>query len=188
VRRLAALTLAASCALTLSSCANTLQEKPIPHNLLEDLIMAPFPVYWLGANFHGLAVSEASHDPSGAYTVQYGNCVSGGEGGCVAQLRVITSPDNSFLPGGATPKRTARVRGVTALVALAGKAIVVPTGAVVVDIYANDPHTAAAAAQTIVPINAVGAPEAPLAAPLPNTGFGEKPLASQLPRPLHPLG
>jgi hypothetical protein len=147
VRRLAATSLAALCALALSACASTLQSQPIPHNILEGLIAAPFPVYWLGGSFEGMDVSEASHDPSGAYTVQYGDCLQGGQGSCVTALRVITSPDNSFLPGGSAPTRTVRIRGSRALLAQAGTTIVIPTGPVVVDIYATSARTAAAAAR-----------------------------------------
>jgi hypothetical protein len=176
------------CALGLCSCGDTLQNVPIPHNELEGMIGAPFPVYWLGGSFDGLAVSEIAHDPSGSYSVEYGNCLQGGEGGCVPPLRIVTSPDNSFLPGGQTSSTRARIRGVEAVLAQGGATIALPTGPVVVDIYASDARTAAAAARTAVPINAVGAPEAPLPKALPNTGFGETPLPGQVPAPLHPLG
>ncbi len=187
-RPLLALCACVLCALSLSACANTLQSTPIPHNELEGMIGAPFPVYWLGGSFHGLAVSEVTHDPSGSYSVQYGNCLEGGEGSCVPQLRIVTSPDNSFLPGGQAPSANARIRGVRAQLTLSGRTIVMPTGPVIVDIYAASARTAAAAARTAVPINAVGAPETPLPAALPNTGFGDTPLPSQVPAPLHPLG
>jgi hypothetical protein len=172
----------------LSSCANTLQDRPIPHNILEGVIEAPFPVYWLGGSFEGMAVSEAAHDPSGAYSVQYGNCLAGGQGSCVPPLRVVTSPDNSFLPGGSTPRTRTRIRGIDALLAQSGKTIVMATGGVVIDVYASNARTAAAAAQTLVPINALGAPQAALPAALPDTGFGDQPLPSQVPAPLRPLG
>jgi len=188
VRRLAALSLAVVSALTLCACGNTLQDQPIPHNLLEDLILAPFPVYWLGGSFQRMAVSETTHDPSDAYSIQYGDCSQGGQGTCAPPLRVVSSPDNSFLPGGSTPTRKVRIRGVQALLSQGGRTIVIATGSVVVDIYAANARTALAAALTVVPINAVGAPEAPLPAALANTGFGETPLPTQLPRPLHPLG
>ncbi len=188
MRRLTALLLIALCALALSACANTLQDRPIPHNLLEDLIVAPFPVYWLGGSFQRMAVSEVTHDPSGAYSVQYGDCAQGGEGACVRALRVVSSPDNSFLPGGTATKHTGLVRGADAVFAQVGKTIVIPTAGVVVDIYAASPQIALQAARTMVAINAVSVPEAPLPTALPNTGFGETPLPSQVPAPLHPLG
>jgi hypothetical protein len=179
---------AVACAVALCSCANTLQNRPIPHNILEGVIEAPFPVYWLGRSFEGMAISEAVHDPSGAYTVQYGNCLAGGQGSCVPPLRVVTSPDNSFLPGGATPTIKTRIRGVGALLAQAGATIILASGGVVVDVYATNARAAAAAARTLVPINALGAPEARLPAARPNTGFGETPLPAQVPAPLRPLG
>jgi hypothetical protein len=188
VRRLAAVVLAGVCASALGACASTLQDQPIPHNILEGFVQAPFPVYWLGRSFQGMAIGEATHDPSDAYSIQYGNCLVGGEGGCVPPLRVVTSPDNSFLPVGSTPTRSTRIRGVRALLANEGRAIVIATAGVVVDIYATKGAQALAAARMLVPINGVGTPEAPLPAALPNTGFGETPLPSQVPPPLKPIG
>jgi hypothetical protein len=187
-RRVLAAAVAALCALSLCACSNTLQDTPIPHNTLEGLIMAPFPVYWLGRSFQGMAVTEASHDRSGSYTVFYGDCAEGGEGYCVHPLRVVTSPDNSFVPGGATPTRATRIRGVAAVLARGGRTVMIATAGVVVDIYATNPSTARAAAETAVPINFIGASEASLPPALPNTGYGEMPLPNQVPRPLHPLG
>jgi hypothetical protein len=185
LRPLAAL--AALCAVTLSACGNAVQDEPIPHNILESMLLAPYPVYWLGGSFQGHAITEAINDPSGAFAIQYGDCLEGGQGTCVAPVRVVTSPDNSFLPQGSTPSRPARVRGVASVVAQGGRTIEIPTGAVVVDIYATNPRLATAAARTIVPLNEVGAPEAALPARLPDTGFADTPLPAQTPSPLRPL-
>lgn len=175
-------------ALGVCGCAGTIQQRPVPHNRLEGLVAARFPVYWVGGSFHGLEISEATRDPSAAFSIQYGNCLTGGEGGCLAPLRVVTSPDNGFLPGGRTPTRTERVRGVLARLAQGGRTIIIPTAGVVVDVYASSAPTARAAALTLVPINAPGSPGDQLAPPVANTGFGETPLPSQLPAPLHPVG
>src|ERR1700689_1864813 len=110
--RVTAPLLIALCALALGGCGDTLQDQPIPHNILESLIESPFPVYWLRGSFQGLSVTEAQHDPGDAFSVQYGDCLSGGEGECVPPLRVVSSPDNSFLPGGSTTTRTLAIRGV----------------------------------------------------------------------------
>jgi hypothetical protein len=185
--RLAAALLAVVCAAALGGCGDTLQDKPIPHNTLESLLVNPYPVYWLGGSFHGLAVTEASNDPCGGFGVQYGDCLEGGQGTCVAPLRVVTSADNSFMPGESAPGHRTLIRGVPALVAEAGKTIVIGTGPVVVDIYARDSGLARAAARTVVPINEPGAPYAPLPAPRPDTGYGSTPLPSQEPTPLRPL-
>jgi hypothetical protein len=173
-------------ALLLAACGDTLQDRPISHNTLETLLAAPYPVYWLGHAFHGLAITEASRDPSGAFSVQYGDCQQGGQGTCVAPLRVVTSPDNSFRPAGSAPSRTAVIRGAPASLALRGRAIAIATAGVVVSIYTLDPKLAAAAAQTAVPINDVSSPGAPLPAALPDTGFAETPLPAQMPSPLAP--
>jgi len=186
--RLGALSLAALCAAALGGCGDTLQVQPIPHNILEGLIVSPHPVYWLGASFHGLAVTDAVHDPSGAFSVQYGNCLEGGQSSCVPPLRVVTSPDNSFLPGTSAAGTRTSLRGVEGVVSNSGRTISLPTGGVVLDIYANTATLATAAARTAVPINAVGAPESPLPAAQPDTGFGETPLPTQVPSPVRALG
>ena len=188
--RVFAALIAILCALGLGACGNTLQDQPIPHNELEDLLLAPYPVYWLGGSFHGLQITEAARDPSGSFIVQYGNCLEGGQSVCVTPLKIVTSPDNSFVPGEgpATARRSASLRGTDGFIAERGDAISIPTGPVVVDIYAHTPELARAAAATTVPINYPGAPGAKLTSPLPNTGFGERPLPSQVPNPLKSLG
>jgi hypothetical protein len=186
--RLAALPLAALCAASLSACGDTLQTKPIPHNILESLLVSRFPVYWAGGSFRGLEITDASRDVSGAYSVQYGNCLEGGQGTCVAPLRIVTSPDNGFLPGGSGTNAATLLRGVPAIVARSGRTVVIATGNVVVDIYARNAQLAHAAALTVVPINAPGAPRAQLPAPRPDSGYGEKPLPSQAPPRIAPVG
>jgi hypothetical protein len=185
--RLAVLTICAICAGLLCACGDTLQTKPIPHNILEGMVISPFPVYWAGASFQGLSITDVAHDPGGAYSVQYGNCLQGGQGVCVSPLRVVTSPDNSFLPGGSLQGRTTLLRGVPVQVARGGRTIVIATGSVVVDIYATTAALAGAAAQTVVPINVPGTPQGPLPARLPDSGFGSKPLPSQTPASIGPL-
>jgi len=172
------------CAGAFGACGNTLQDQPIPHSTLEALVLAPYPVYWLGGSFQGMAITEAAHDPSGAFSVQYGDCVQGGQGTCVPRLRVVTSPDNSFVPGGSAPHATALIRGARAVVSQRGRTIALPTAGVVVGVYALDARLAGAAAREMVPINAVAVPGAPLPARLADTGFGETPLPAQLPSPL----
>ena len=185
-RALAAL--AALCAVVLGACGNTVQDQPIGHNVLETTMLAHYPVYWLGGSFQGHAITEVAQDPGGATSIQYGDCLQGGQGTCVPPLRVVTSPDNSFLPGGAfAPRRAANVRGIPAVLAQGGNTVEIPTGPVVVDIYAQSPSLAAIAAQTVVPINAAGEPQAPLPAALPDTGFADTPLPSQMPSPLRSL-
>jgi hypothetical protein len=183
--RLPALFTLGLCTLTLAACGDTLQDQPISHTTLESLLLAPYPVYWLGGSFQHMAITEASEDPSGAFTVQYGDCAEGGQNTCVPRLRVVTSPDNSFIPFGSRPHRAVRIRGVTGVAAQGDETIELPTAGVVVGIYANSPKLARTAAETTVPINDVGAPATSLPAPLPDTGFAEQPLPGQTPTPLH---
>jgi hypothetical protein len=180
----------AACALGLSACGNTLQDQPIPHNELESLLLAPYPVYWLGGRFRGYAITEASRDPSGSFTVQYGDCLEGGQSTCVAPLKVITSPDNGFVPGEGplTIRAPISLRTADGYLAEGGRAISIPTGGVVLNIYAHSPALARAAAQSAVPINYPGAPTSPLSARSPYTGFGSRALPSQTPNPLRSLG
>jgi hypothetical protein len=182
--RALALSLALLCPLAVSACGDTVQSTPIAHNALEGLLAAPFPVYWVGGRFAGMSLSESFHDPGGAYAVQYGPCVEGGQGTCTPALRIVTSPDNSFLPGGTTPTRAISVRGRRGVAAQKGRTLLIATGGVVVDVYARSPALARAAAQTMVPINEVLSPGETLPAKLPDTHFGEAPLPSQMPKPL----
>jgi hypothetical protein len=175
----------AACAL--GGCGDTLQDKPIAHNLLEKMLIAPFPVYWAGGSFRGMQITEVAADPSGAFGVQYGNCLQGGQGTCTPPLRIVTNPDNSFLPGGESAASAATVRGVPVKVLEAGRAVAIPTGPVVVVVFAHDASLARAAAQRIVAINRPGSPGQPLSAGQPDTGFGSQPLPSQRPATARPL-
>ena len=172
--------------LALAGCGDALQDRPIPHSTLETLLIAPYPVYWLGYSFHGLVLREATHDPSGAFNLQYGDCKQGGQGTCVPPLHVTTSPDNSFLPGGPAASVATTIRGVTGRLAQGGRTVFIATAGVVVGIYALDPGVAAAAAQAMVPVNEIGAPGAPLPAALPDTGFAETPTPAQMASPVSP--
>jgi hypothetical protein len=175
-------------ALSTAGCGDTLQDKPIPHNILETVLLAPFPVYWLGGRFGKLEVTEASHDPSGAFSIQYGNCLQGGQGTCTPPLRIVTSPDNSFVPGAGPASVSSPIRGVPAQLTGAGRTVSIPTGGVVVDIFAKDAALASSAAQALAAINRPGSPGQRLPARLPDTGFGSTPLPSQLPATVRPLG
>ncbi len=184
---LAAAALLTLCGAALGACANTLQNEAVAPSFLEPLAMqSEYPVYWLGGTFRKLPLISVGRDVSGAYTIKYGDCRQGGENVCVTPLEIVTSPDNSFRPGGSTARRTISVRGVASTSAQGGRTIEVSTAGVVVDIYADSVALARAAAQAMVSINAVELPGAPLPRPLPTTTFAQKPLLSQQP-PAAPL-
>jgi hypothetical protein len=182
LRRAALIALAIACVLALGSCANTLQDQPVgPAPLETVLVKSDFPVYWLGLEYQGMQITYVATDPSGAVTIRYGDCVLGGQYTCVTPVSIVTSPDNSFVPGGAAVTGSLKVRGASASVTQGGATLAIPTGGVVVSVYGRNPPLARAAATTMVPVNEVGLPRAPLPAPLPDTGFGRIPLPGQVP-------
>jgi hypothetical protein len=182
--RLRAITLLSfACALALSSCGNTLQDEPIGPKPLETvLVQSRFPVYWAGLKFDGLPISGVSIDPSEAVTIRYGDCVIGGQYTCVTPLSIVTSPDNSFVPGGAAATPAPAVRGAKVSSARDGQTLALATGVVVVSVYADRPALAREALSMMAPVNEVGGPLEELPAALPNTGFDKAPLPGQVPR------
>ncbi|HEX4838736.1 MAG TPA: hypothetical protein VFV03_09470 [Solirubrobacteraceae bacterium] len=172
----------ALCILALSACGDTLQDQPIGPAPLETVIVkSRFPVYWLGMSFHGMRITGVTIDPGGAVTIRYGDCLIGGQYTCVAPLSIVSSPDNSFVPGGPGSTRSPRLRGASASSASDGAALAIPTGGVVVSVYARHPALAAAAAAIMAPVNKVGLPQEPLPAAVPDTGFDRVPLPSEIP-------
>jgi hypothetical protein len=168
------------CAGLPAGCGNTLQDERLSASTLEPLVLAEgFPVFWLGTSFHGMPLSAAGADPSGAYEVQYGACSTGGPETCISPLAVISSPNNSFLPGASAATGMASIRGVRALIAQHGKTIELATGPAVVDIRATSSALALAAAREMAPVNEPGSPGARLSKALPNTGFSEHPTEEQ---------
>lgn len=166
----------------LGACANTLQDQPIASSTLEKLVSERgFPIYWLGGTFERLAITNVERDPSGAFTIHYGDCTEGGQNTCITPLTVVTSPDNSFHPGEETTRQIASIRGVRSVVAQQGDTIEIPTGGVLVDIYANSPQLAADAARVATPINQFALPGARLPTALPDTGYSQQPALGQAP-------
>jgi hypothetical protein len=171
-----------ACALALSCCGDTLQDKPIGPSALEKVIVkSRFPVYWLGTSFAGMSISSVIVDPGEAVTIRYGNCIVGGQYTCVTPLSIVTSPDNSFVPGGDAPGHALSIRGVRVRASQGARTLAIPTGAVVVSVYADRSALAGSAAYMMAPLNKVGLPLAPLPAALPNTGFDLLPLPGQVP-------
>lgn len=181
--RLAALTaVLAVCTFALCSCGDTLQDQSIGPAPLESVIVkSRFPVYWLGQRFDGMRITGVLIDPSGAVTLRYGDCLVGGQFTCITPLELISSPDNSFLPGEGEVGQTRLVRGADALSTQSGRSLAIRTGSIVVSLRAQDAALALRAARLMAPVNKVGLPLQPLPTAAHDTGFGELPLPSQLP-------
>jgi hypothetical protein len=172
----------AACALALTSCGNTLQDEPIGSKPLESVLVdSRFPVYWAGLRFAGLPISGVSIDPSEAVSIRYGDCATGGQYICVTPISIVTSPDNSFVPGGAGATPAPRARGVAVSSSRGGRTLALATGRVVVSVYGRTALLAREALATIAPLNETGQPLEALPAPLPDTGFNRIPLPGQVP-------
>jgi hypothetical protein len=170
------------CALALGSCGNTLQDQPIGPKPLETVMVeSHFPVYWAGLKFDDLPISGVSIDPSEAVSIRYGDCVLGGQYTCVTPLSIVTSPDNSFLPGGTAATPVGAIRGAKVSSSRAGKTLALATGGVVVSVYADRASLAREALSMMAPVNEVGGPLEPLPAALPDTHFDRVPLPGQVP-------
>jgi hypothetical protein len=170
------------CALAVGSCGDTLQDQPVgPAPLERVIVKSRFPVYWLGLRFHGLRVTNVIIDPGGAVTIRYGDCLVGGQYTCVTPLAVVSSPDNSFVPGGSAARRAVRVRGAEASSTQGGATLAISTGSVVVSVHADRPPLAMTAAMMMAPVNKVGLPLQALPAAAPDTGFDRVPLPSEIP-------
>jgi hypothetical protein len=128
-----------------------------------------------------MQITSVSIDPSEAVTIRYGDCVLGGQYTCVTPVSVVSSPDNSFIPGATADTRTLSLRGATVSLAQSGRTLTIPTGGVTVNVYARNPLLAQHAATMMAPLNEVGMPQAPLPKALPNTGFDRIPLPGQVP-------
>lgn len=179
---LTSVAIALSATALLPGCGDTLQDQPIGPAPFESVIVkSRFPVYWVGLRFAGMQATSVSTDPGGAVTIQYGDCLVGGQYTCVTPLEIVTSPDNSFLPGGSAPSEALALRGVQAVLREQGSAIALRTGNVVVSVYTRRPTLAREAAQAMIPLNQAASPGAPLPKPLPDTGFDRVPLPSQMP-------
>jgi hypothetical protein len=168
------------CALALCSCGDTLQNTPLGASPFESVIVnSRFPVYWLGLRFDGLQASNVREDPGGAVTIDYGNCLIGGQYTCVTPLTIVTSPDNSFVPGAGAHRLL--VRGLAATAVHGEATLAIRIGPVVVSVYARSASLARDAARTMGPLNEPGIPEAPLPPATADTGFDRLPLRSQVP-------
>ncbi len=135
-----------------------------------------YPIYWAGRTFEGMPLSGTNRDPGGAFNMAYGDCVVGGQGTCVAPLLIVTSPDNSFLPGGSRGRLRTRIRGRSAATAQGGRIVELATGTVVVSIFAQTPLLARLAAAAMMPVNLPGEPYRDLAPPSKDSGLAGEPL------------
>lgn len=123
-----------------------------------------FTVYWVGRSFDGVALTAADtqrdYDATAGERVYYGNCDKQSSPvstvGCRLPLEIATveyhTIDSRQNEGLGTRTDTA-IRGVPAVIFNGGRSIQLYTAELAIDIYADTPARALAAAQAAVPMN-----------------------------------
>jgi hypothetical protein len=177
--RLGGLLAALGLAATLMSGCGTHPPLPITASInRQELVQAEFfpyyRVYWDGLRFQGLTLTAAdgvqNYNPSIGESLQYGNCGPGKgplhTGGCILPLQVTTVIWHHHSNAGLGTQSNMILRGVPATVFNGGRSIEVYTGKQAIDVVADTPARALAAARALRPLNAPGSAQGPL--PLPD--------------------
>jgi hypothetical protein len=166
-RPLAGLALA-GLALLLAACGTQAPPPITQSSNRAELVQAEyfpyFRVYWDGLRFQGLALTAAdgtqNYNPAVGESFQYGNCNPGNgplhTGGCVLPLQVATVVWHRHSNAGLGEQRNIILRGVPATVFAGGRSIELYTGKYAIDVFADTPARALAAAQALRPLNAPG--------------------------------
>jgi hypothetical protein len=140
-----------------------------------------YDIYWVGRRFQGIPLVAADfrreYNPQLGLAVYYGDCARKvslfGAGGCHLPLQITSVCYVQHHNDGLGPRRSARIRGVPAVIFNGGKSIELYTGNILVDVYADRPSRALAAAKRLFPLN--GPPQ-------------QRHLTAQLPAPRYTPG
>lgn len=166
-------------AVSASGCS-TGPPRPVGAADLQTIRTFPFfRVYWAGRVFAGHAVTAVDglrdYNSSTGDTIQYGDCAPNGgllhTGSCRANLEIVTVIYRLHCNRALGPQHNILIRGVPATVFDGGNSIEVYTGRVAVDVYADTPANALAAARALRPVNAPGSARAPLPPPAYHPGL-----------------
>ena len=138
-----------------------------------------FKLYWAGRVFAGHPVTAVDglrgYNNSSGDTIQYGDCAPGSgllhTGSCRPDLEIVTVIYRLHCNRSLGRQRNILIRGVPATVFDGGRSIEVYTGRVAVDVYADTPAHALAAAQALRPVNAPGSVRGPLPPPAYHPGL-----------------
>lgn len=135
-----------------------------------------FTVYWVGPSFDGVPLTAADtqrdYDAAAGERVYYGNCDKQASiistVGCRLPLEIATVEyhmiDSRRNEGLGTRTNTV-IRGVPAVIFNAGRSIQLYTDQLAIDIYADSPARALAAARSVVPMNRPEDPHPDLLSP-----------------------
>jgi hypothetical protein len=121
------------------------------------------PIFWVGKSFDGLTLTAADdgydYDPTIGMRVYYGDCAKRGSfatGGCKLPLTITSVIYEPHSNRGLGLSRASVIRGVPAVSFDAGRAIELYTGHIAIDVRADSPHRARAAAELLLPLNVPG--------------------------------
>ncbi|MGI8558247.1 MAG: hypothetical protein ACR2ND_08055 [Solirubrobacteraceae bacterium] len=135
-----------------------------------------FTIYWVGKRFQNVrltaADSEIDYEPAIGMRMYYGDCEKQSSPlstvGCRLPLEINTVAYKAHSNNGLGPHRNTTLRGVPAVIFDSGRSIELYTGRdFAIDIYADSPERALAAAAALKPANA----SRPFAAQLPAPTF-----------------
>jgi hypothetical protein len=120
-----------------------------------------FTVYWAGRSIAGIQLTAADsthdYDPTVGMRVYYGNCVKPSSilssKGCQLPLEIATVVYKPHTNIGFGPRTETVIRGVPVVAYNGGRSLEIYTGNLAIDVYAQSPALAQAAAATLVPLN-----------------------------------
>jgi hypothetical protein len=143
-----------------------------------------YTVYWAGPEVGGAAVTEADSPlyfsaPVG-FTMYYGNCEPRRglhDGGCTLPLKITTTIYSAHSDASFGPQRWVQFHGVPAVIYHGGDDIELYTDDKNVDIVADSPQRAVAAAEALRPFNRGTSPDDPA---FPPPYFTPNPTQAQL--------
>jgi hypothetical protein len=158
----------------LGALAGCTTHAPPPISPTDLQLARQFPLYttyWVGRDFQGIALTAADskrdYDAVVGMRAYYGNCAKPSSllstSGCRLPLEIATVLYHPHTNEGLGARREAVIRGVPAEIFNGGASIELYTGHLAVDIYADGPARALAAAQALRPLNRAGAPVGNLA-------------------------
>jgi hypothetical protein len=132
-----------------------------------------YTFYWVGRSFDGIDLTAADakrdYDATVGMRVYYGNCAKSSSilstSGCRLPLEIATVLYRPHSNVGLGPLRETVIRDAPAVVFNGGSSIEVYTGHLAIDINAENPRLARAAAEALVPLNRTGPHPRSLAPP-----------------------
>jgi hypothetical protein len=159
--RLAASLLALATLAALSGCGTHAPPPLSEHDINVARRFTVYNVYWVGRWFQGVPLTAADfrreYNPQVGLGVYYGNCETKGSllgaGTCTLPLEIRSVCYVQHHNAGLGPHHSVHIRGVPGVIFDGGKSIELYSAHVAIDIYADTPARALAAARRVYPLN-----------------------------------